>query len=189
MARLNECCTLSKWIRCGASEGERWGVSRGVSKLTFALSPEGRANATRRKKADSAGGVSPDGQWVVAQASVSGEKTPRGIVAYSIRDGSSLRVCYGLCLPSWSPDGRSFNVRWMQTEEASQDDFRTLVIPLQAGQVFPLLPLAGLRSETDVAALKGTTVVDGNISMSPDRGTYAFSRRTVHRNLYRIPIP
>jgi DNA-binding winged helix-turn-helix (wHTH) protein/Tol biopolymer transport system component len=133
-------------------------------------------------------GVSPDGQWVVAQVPVSDDKTPRGIVAYSIRDGSSRRVCYGYCQPSWSPDGRSFNVRWM-TGHTSQDDFRTLVIPLQAGQVFPPLPLAGLASETDVSGLRGTTVVDGSIYMSPDHATYAFSRRTAHRNLYRIPVP
>lgn len=133
-------------------------------------------------------GVSPDGQWVVAQVPVSDDKTPRGIVAYSIRDGSSRRVCYGYCQPSWSPDGRSFNVRWM-TGHTSQDGFRTLVIPLQAGQVFPPLPLAGLASETDVAGLRGTTIVDGSIYMSPDHATYAFSRRTVHRNLYRIPVP
>jgi Tol biopolymer transport system component len=133
-------------------------------------------------------GVSPDGQWVVAQVPVSGEKTPRGTIAYSVRDGSSRRICYGICLPIWSPDGRSFNITLYQTGSA-QDGFRTLVIPLQEGQVFPPLPLAGVTSETDVAEWKGATVVDGSIYMSSDRVTYAFTRQTVHRNLYRIPVP
>jgi Tol biopolymer transport system component len=133
-------------------------------------------------------GVSPDGQWVLAQIPVSGETTPRGTVAYSVRDGASRRVCYGLCLPSWSPDGRSFNLTFYQGQP-SQDGYRTLLIPLQAGQTLPALPLAGIRSETDVAEWKGATVVDGNIYMSSDRATYAFTRQTVHRNLYRIPVP
>jgi hypothetical protein len=127
-------------------------------------------------------GVSPDGQWVVAQVPVSGEKTPRGTVVYSVRDGSSRRICYGVCFRSWSPDGRSFNIDLWQHD-------RILLIPLQAGQVFPPLPLAGMTSETDVAKWKGATVVDGNIYMSSDRATYAVTRATVHRNLYRIPVP
>jgi Tol biopolymer transport system component len=134
-------------------------------------------------------GVSPDGQWVVAQVPVSGEKTPRGTVAYSVRDGSSRRICYGICLPLWSPDGRSFNITLFQSGQTTEDGQRTLVIPLQEGQVFPALPLAGVTSETDVTEWKGATVVDGSIYMSLDRVTYAFTRQTVHRNLYRIPVP
>jgi hypothetical protein len=76
-----------------------------------------------------------------------------------------------------------------QTAQPSQDNTLTLVIPLQAGQVFPPLPLTGVKSQTDVEALKGSMVVDGNIYMSSDRAAYAFTRQTVHRNLYRIPVP
>jgi Tol biopolymer transport system component len=41
--------------------------------------------------------VSPDGEWVVVQAAVSGEERTRAVVAYSIRDGSVHRICDGLC--------------------------------------------------------------------------------------------
>jgi hypothetical protein len=67
--------------------------SRDLTAVTIAASWSERVRASPTSIIEFLG-VSPDGQWVVAQVSVSDEKTPRGVVAYSVRDGSSRRVCY-----------------------------------------------------------------------------------------------
>jgi eukaryotic-like serine/threonine-protein kinase len=132
--------------------------------------------------------VSPDGEWVIAQAPVSGEDTPRGVIAYSTRGRSPIRVCYNLCFPSWSPDGRFFNLT-LPGMAAGQEGKKTFVIPLSAGHVIPSLPPSGVRNEADVRVLKGVRVMDGIAYFAPRASVYAFSRTTAHRNLYRIPVP
>jgi hypothetical protein len=47
-----------------------------------------------------------------------------------------------------------------------------------------------LRSEAEITALPGVEMIPhGDIVLGPSPGTYAFSRETVTRNLYRIPLP
>jgi Tol biopolymer transport system component len=133
--------------------------------------------------------VSPDGELVIAQVAVSGEDTPRGVVAYSTRGGPPIRVCYNVCYPSWSPDGRLFILSLTGGMDAGLEGRRTFAIPLPAGQVIPSLPPSGVRDEADVRALKGVRVMDGIIHFAPRSSVYAFPRTTVHRNLYRIPVP
>jgi Tol biopolymer transport system component len=132
--------------------------------------------------------ISPDGAWVTAQAAVSGEDTPRGVIAYSTRGGPPIRVCYNICFPSWSPDGRFFNLA-LPGMARSSDYYETFALPLSPGHVFPSLPLSGVRTEADVWAFKGVRVMAGITYFAPGESTYAFSRATVHRNLYRIPVP
>ena len=67
--------------------------------------------------------------------------------------------------------------------------YETFSIPLPPGQVIPSLPSSGVRNEADMRALKGVRVMDGITYFAPGESTYAFSRATVHRNLYRIPVP
>ncbi|MBV8071771.1 MAG: serine/threonine-protein kinase [Acidobacteriaceae bacterium] len=129
--------------------------------------------------------VSPDGEWVTAQASAPGEKTPRGVFAYSTRDQTRIRICRALCFAGWSPDGKAFTVSFMETSSS----FVTFAIPLPAHQVLPALPTGGIRSEDDIRALKGFKVADGTAYFASDRAVYAYTRTSTHRNLYRIPVP
>jgi hypothetical protein len=56
--------------------------------------------------------------------------------------------------------------------------------------MFPLIPAAGFRSEAAIAKLPGTRLIDtSDVAPGPTPEIYAFSRETVQRNLYRIPIP
>ena len=69
-------------------------------------------------------------------------------------------------------------------------DGRTYIVPLQQGKVLPPMPPGGFRSEDEIARLPGARY-DATPSAPPvlSRDIYAFERRTVQRNLYRIPIP
>jgi hypothetical protein len=47
----------------------------------------------------------------------------------------------------------------------------------------------GFRSADEIAKLPGVRVIDASDATIASAGTYAFSRETTQRNLYRIPIP
>jgi arylamine N-acetyltransferase len=80
----------------------------------------------------------------------------------------------------WSPDGA---LLFMTVSE------QTYVVPVPRGQPLPTTPPTGFASPADMAALPGARVID---AADPAPGTtpdvYAFSRETVQRNLYRIPL-
>jgi eukaryotic-like serine/threonine-protein kinase len=130
--------------------------------------------------------VSPDGRWAVAQPELHESEVSRGVVAYPVDGGAPLRICRTLCFVSWSLDGKSIYIHLPGTSQV--DDFgKTFVIPTKSGNPFPQLPTSGIQSESDLEALPGTKIMEGTIFPGPDATRYAFTKQSVHRNLYRIP--
>ena len=67
---------------------------------------------------------------------------------------------------------------------------RTLVLPIPPGKDLPDLPAGGIHSFEEGMALPGARVLErGNLVPGPDLSTYAYTKTTVHRNLFRIPLP
>ena len=132
-------------------------------------------------------GVSPDGRWVVVSV-------PSAIVALPVKGGVSVPIisdtaCVG-CHMAWSPDGGLLFISMPTAASASHVVGRTYIIPLSRGQMFPTIPPGGFRSESELAKLPGVRIVDAfDCTPGPTPEVYAFSRATVQRNLYRIPIP
>jgi Tol biopolymer transport system component len=133
--------------------------------------------------------VSPDARWAFVWVAVPGQESgvTTAHVAYPTAGGSPLRVC-GDCWVSWPPDQKSIYIA----------EGRTICrVPLPSGQAFPPLPPAGIRSEADLKTIPGAKVSSStesidefpDISPSVDPLTYAFVKGSVHRNLYRIPLP
>jgi len=131
--------------------------------------------------------VSPDGQWVVVEVATRGDDGPRATVAYPADGGAPLRVCAGLCTLRWSLDARVLYVGWPRPTESSEA-WRTFGIPLAANEIFPDLPASGIMSESELVAFRGVTATEGAVYPGPDSSLHAFTRRSVHRNLYRIPL-
>jgi hypothetical protein len=134
-------------------------------------------------------GVSPDGRWVAAW---SGEML-LDLLAYSV-DGGAPRVLCRNCAPapsfergpwpppvSWAPDRAYIYLDLFGFPYA---------IPLPPGQALPSLPAEGLRSEEEVAALAGARRIPHEYAFpGPDPSRYAFTRVTIQRNIYRVPVP
>ena len=78
-------------------------------------------------------------------------------------------------------------VTGMNTALASGD---TYVIPLTSGKLLHNIPRGGFHSEAEIAALPGVRIIDaGDVAPGRSFETYTFSRQSVQRNLYRIPLP
>ena len=141
------------------------------------------------------GGVSPDAKWVVALAARSGEEASAAVMGYPVGGGNAMSLCER-CLVRWAPDGKLLYVSF-QTWDAngaepreSEKPHKTFVIPLTRSQTFDDLAARGFKSDAQLAALPGVRQIDQPFILpGPEPSVYAFPRGTVHRNLYRIPLP
>jgi eukaryotic-like serine/threonine-protein kinase len=142
-------------------------------------------------------GISPDAQWLLVFPVLSSGDATMGEVAYPLQGGSPIAICSGQCGASWAANGNSIYVHFGGYNTAGNGPgtpdmpgtWKTVVIPLTGGSVFPPLPISGFKSASDAAILPGAKVIDEDLSAGPDPSVYAFTRVTVHRNLYRIPLP
>ena len=132
--------------------------------------------------------VSPDGRWAVAQAPIRNEDVPRGILAIPLEGGTPIRICSGLCVVRWPRDGKSMFLSVIGGSQGQMLGWGTYIVPLAPGQVFPKLPPKGVASMADVTALPGAKSIDNFVLPGENAVVYAFSRTTVHRNLFRIPL-
>jgi hypothetical protein len=99
----------------------------------------------------------------------------------------TVRLCGGsTCEIDWTPDARSLVVR--TSAIGSPPRSRTFVVALRAGETLPPLPSDGIESESDLAGLRISRVVDGFVYPADTAPTVAFVRTTTTRNIYRVPL-
>jgi Tol biopolymer transport system component len=125
------------------------------------------------------GRTSPDGRWI---SGVKGTGTSPSLWLFSLtgadpllflgdRGGRSLR---------WAPDGARLYLL---------SRGRTYVLPLANGSMLPHIPAGGFRTEAEIAALPGVEIIPhGDVGPGPSPDVYVYSRETVSRNIYRIPL-
>ncbi|HVP45180.1 MAG TPA: protein kinase [Bryobacteraceae bacterium] len=160
---------------------------------------DGHANFAYRMKPDGSGrqrllpdpiigifGISPDGAVLIVGKAVADEVLPAFMLAIPLNGGTPMRFCRH-CFARWTPDGRFLVLDWGGATLDSRR--RTFVIPLRDGKLLPPLPPNGIE-DLDLTAFPGVHEVDAPAAVfGPDLTTYAFTRTSVHRNLYRIPLP
>jgi Tol biopolymer transport system component len=155
------------------------------------IRPDGKGREQIRPDAEGLlQSASPDGEWITLRTSVpsseSGGKLP--IDAYPIHGGAPVRVCQSCTVVRWAADGRFIYLAFtgMGTQIAVG---KTVALPVPPGKHLPDLPVSGVKTVEEAAALPGATVIEqGNISPGKDPSTYAFTKVTAQRNLYRVPI-
>jgi serine/threonine protein kinase/Tol biopolymer transport system component len=131
--------------------------------------------------------ISPDAQWLVTTGLPTGGETTTLILP--MRGGASVEILNAVCRAQWQHDNRFFYLSVMTGMQAAGAYGKTYVLPVPHGKMLPDIPAGGFPSEAAVAALPGVRVID-SADMAPGASpdVYAFSRQTIHRNLYRIPL-
>jgi hypothetical protein len=67
---------------------------------------------------------------------------------------------------------------------------KAYVLPLAPGHLVPESIAHGLPSEQEMLKLPGARVIpSSDVAPGPTADIYAFTRETVQRNLYRVPVP
>jgi hypothetical protein len=132
--------------------------------------------------------VSPDGAWIIAEVASPDPRLHSRMVAYPRAGGESRALC-DRCSVKWSRDGRSmflyFGIQEFRSEAGNY------IIPLQPGRQLPNLPKEGIRSAADLKQLRAVPASKGPFTLfpGPTADIYAYSKRSVQRNLYRLWLP
>jgi hypothetical protein len=110
-----------------------------------------------------------------------------GHVCRAVGGGAQRRICSG-CVVIWAPDGKFLYLGVERAAGANPGKVR--VVPLPPGEMLPKLPPSGMVARDDPNLFPGSHLIDGfEISPGPDPSVFAYVKTTVHRNLFRIPIP
>ena len=103
------------------------------------------------------------------------------------RRGPPRWICAG-CPVMWSADGKFLYLGEQRPSLTSAG--KTRVVQLQPGEMLPKLPPLGTRPIDDPAMFPGSRLINRfGTSPGPDPSVFAYVRTTMHRNLFRIPIP
>lgn len=125
-------------------------------------------------------GESPDRNWLVLGSG--------GAVIFRVDGGAPLRTQIPASATTlrWSGDGKHL---FVQGKGQSNLD-KAYILRLSAGQMVPESIVHGLPSEQEILKLPGARgIALSNVVPGPTADVYAFTRQSVQRNLYRIPVP
>ncbi|HKH71368.1 MAG TPA: protein kinase [Vicinamibacterales bacterium] len=129
--------------------------------------------------------VSPDGKWATVGAPGAGATATPGPLLVSLENGTSRPLCN--CRARWSPDGRWMYVFQMPTP--GNDATKSIAIPLGATQEPPALSSTMLgEAMKGIPPAKTRLINQPDIAPGRDPSLYAFTKRDMQRNLYRIPL-
>ena len=170
----------------------------------FFRSEENGAYFVYRMKADGSGrekiydtsvirlsNVSPDGQWIIIWIAVQDADTASAYCAYRPADRKLVRIC-DVCTVEWAADRKSLYLALEGRSRAMTAPAVIYRLPINPGQMLPNFPQGGIKTKADLEKLGATQLPDSRateISFGPTPDTFAFSRRTIQRNLYRVPVP
>jgi len=128
---------------------------------------------------------SPDRQRVSVSES-------RSLDLYSTRGEPPIRFFTGASVSRlrWSGDGSRLYASFQTGDATAFSVGRTYVIPLSNGSMLPHIPDGGFHTQEELAVIPGVQVLPyADVAPGPTPVVYAFSRMTITRNLYRIPLP
>jgi hypothetical protein len=133
-----------------------------------------------RRISEKPGLFSPDGQWLLMG-------TP--VTAQPAQGGPRIRIC-DFCGVGWEPSGKYLYVRLRDV--GAMGGGNVYVVSLPTGKSLPDLPPSGIKSAEDFKGLNVVSVIDMTgvsiFAPGPNPSIYAYSRMTVQRNLFRIPL-
>ena len=124
-------------------------------------------------------GLSQDSNWLVTSV----VREANRVMALPANGGPPAPMPW-TTVAKWSSDGRRTFFSRAAGPNPSNILGKTYVVPLPAGQMFPT------QADADLKSLPGAQVMDAyDVAPGPTPDVYAFSRQSVQRNLYRVPIP
>jgi eukaryotic-like serine/threonine-protein kinase len=172
--------SVSMGITFGPGEDIYFLALEGGQKFPYRLGP-GESIPRKVQPVQNLADISPHGDWLL-----SGNDP---VTARPREGGPAIRVC-NFCGIGWGPDGKVLYLRFRDVGEMGGGT--VVAIGLPPGKDLPTLPLSGLKSIEDTKGLNVLAEIDmaGKVifALGPDPSVYAYSRLTVQRNLYRIPL-
>ena len=135
--------------------------------------------------------ISPDGNWIIGWGNDPTDPSHSGDIAVNTQNGRGVVLnrssSFMYMGTSWSRDGRSFSVNELGRGANGVGIPRSFIVELKAGNQLPDVPAGGF--DEGYLTKINAQPIDETVVLGRDRRTYAFVRRTTHRNLFRVPLP
>jgi serine/threonine protein kinase len=159
-------------------------AGEGEQSFLYRMKPDG----TERRRISDVGifdpyGVSRDGHWVLSMTRGPDHDHPYSLAAFPVDGGPIVPLCLGICLAMWDRTGKSLYLSF-----PAGGDKAIYALPLQVTGL-PKLPPAGISSPQELVRMKAPVLAPGVMESGGTPSQYAYTRSTVRRNLYRIPLP
>ena len=132
--------------------------------------------------------ISPDGKWLAIWVGLA-------LRVVSVDGTRQLQICdpcataggedRGITPPmvSWSRDQRFV---YLHLPILSRE---TIALPLQAGEILPPIPAAGIKNVAEAQRVRpGRVLSQERAFAGADPSTFVYPRVTTHRNIYRVPV-
>jgi Tol biopolymer transport system component len=127
--------------------------------------------------------VSPDGRWVVAASPSPGEESTAAATAFAVDGGEAVPLCLGFCHLTWNTTGTLSYIYFPSLHEGSY------ALPVAHDTGLPKLPPSGIARLEDLTNAKTVAAIPQAVESAISPSVYAYTRRNIRRNLYRIPLP
>ena len=127
--------------------------------------------------------VSPDGRWVVAASPIPGEESTAAATAFAVDGGEAVPLCLGFCHLTWNTTGTLSYIYFPSLHEGSY------ALPVAHDTGLPKLPPSGIARLEDLTNAKTVALIPQAVESAISPSVYAYTRRNIRRNLYRIPLP
>ena len=164
----------------------------------YFMSAEGKVNYLNRVKEDGSGRqrvsdrpilglerVSPDGKWAAVWGALPDVESSAGILLYPTDGRKPIKLCTH-CRVTWASSAQNI---YLSFERMPGEKGRTFVIPFQ-GSLPEIFTTKGVNTAEDLKDIPGLrTIENAEVAPGPDAETYAFRKTSVHRNIYRVPLP
>ena len=129
-------------------------------------------------------GLSPDGKWVLLTVNAGKKDEPEtSLVAQRVEDGKRVQICSEFCLAMWDLSGK-----YLCVIAQAGKTIDTYFLTLEEGKGVPKLPEGGFMKNEELFAGKKAGVVPGPVDSAIATGIYSYTKVSVRRNLYRIPV-
>jgi eukaryotic-like serine/threonine-protein kinase len=127
--------------------------------------------------------VSEDGKWVAVVVSHPEDaEHPNRAIAYPIEGGPGVILCKTFCGLKWDKSGKH-----LFTTLYDQGDQPTYFLPVDKNGL-PKVKAEGLVSQDELKGMDKIEKVKEIVESAMTPEVYAYSRKTVRRNLYRVPL-
>jgi eukaryotic-like serine/threonine-protein kinase len=127
------------------------------------------------------GAVRRDGEYAVVMLEGKDDDTPAVTELYPLKEQKPAIVLCSYCNPLFSWDGKSMFMPPDRTPSRLIYEVSTAAVLAQAAKNNAI-------SAREIPGAKVISGTGGFITIGPDPGTYAFTKETGKRNIYRVPV-
>lgn len=128
--------------------------------------------------------TSPDGKWAIVSADGPDQEHSSAWYAYPVDGGKPILLCLTICTMNWDIHGD-----YLYVSLFAREDQGTYALPVHRNSGLPDLPAKGLLDFDQLKHVKGAVFIPHLVDSALSTSLYAYTRQTIRRNLYRIPLP